>query len=60
MKVKYKNEKTMIVLDTKEERQKIFNALRFYEIRNDYKKEIKGSIVCRLLDEWMREARTLV
>lgn len=58
MKVKYKKDKTIITLKDKEERGAVFNALRFCEIEYDYKKKIKGSIVSRLLNEWMKEART--
>ena len=33
MRVEYKKEKTIITLDNKEERQEVFNALRFYECK---------------------------
>lgn len=59
MKVKYKKDNTIITLNSKEERGAIFNALRFCEIEYDYKKKIKGSIVSRLLNEWMKEAEIM-
>jgi len=53
VKVKYEKDKTIITLDTKEERQYIFGVLSFY--KREHLLREKDS-VDKLLDKWMEEA----
>lgn len=55
MKVTFKNDKTIIELKTTDERQYIFNALKFYQREHILRKEDN---VDRLLDKWDKEAES--
>lgn len=59
MKVKYRKDKTIITLNTEEERQEIFDALRFFEKNHEHPFLGTKDNVGKLLDRWMEEAETI-